>query len=321
MSRFHIFNHHSLPFDSSSQAVNAIPDFLKMCLMAKRLGFDTILLDETQDTSWFRIELAEGYFFQDWYNSRGKNEDAIRAFRSIATKSPLFTLDDLGEVLAFFEVKEATSRIDYSTLRAAAWFEGPISSFPTREPWNRTPIAVIIKRMDEDGELSQCSRDIPNWHSLSAIAGMEEALQKERVAAIRSGGDIWAERHSLFPLLEFCGESASQIQSGLHTSTIVHQVRESLRYLNLFMERWRSNEIESYTHDALRSIGMPHRVSGESASVRADPHKRSAREFWLSSGEKVFFENHVKLSSGFRIHFHPDPVARSIHVGHVGRHL
>lgn len=323
MSRIQVFNHHSLPYDDQSQAERAVPDFLKLCLVAKRLGFDVILLDETQDSSWFRIELAPGYFFQDWYKNVGRQgvyREELRAFQAVVTKTPLFAAEDIDKGLALFEVREATSQIDYSTLRAAAWFDAPISSFSTRAPWDQNPVAVVVSTLDEDGE-HQTSRDITNWHSLSVIAEMEESLRKERDAAIRSGGDMWEKKAQFFPLLTFCGETVSQIQTGLYTQTVLNQVRESLHFLNRFAEKWQSGEIVQYTHEALRKLGMPHQVSGEKETVRKDPRLRNAREFWLESGEKVFFENHIKLSAGFRIHFYPDPAKRCIHVGYIGRHL
>lgn|GEM_PF-695545 len=323
MSRIQVFNHHSLPFDSSSQADEAVPDFLKLCVMTKRLGFDTILIDVTQDKNWFRVELAPRYFFQDWYNKTGKrgtNRDILRAFLAIATRTPLFTSEDLYERLALFEVKEATSQIEYSTLRAAAWYQSPVSSFPTRAPWNQNPVIVTVTVLDEDGE-HRNDQGIVNWHSSSVIKKMEGALRKERDRAIRTGSEIWASRSLLFHLLEFCGECACQIQHGLSEQTILDQVRESLRFINLFVEKWRSGEIIQYSHDALRSVGLPHKVSGESAPVRNDPRLRASREFWLPSGKKAFFESHVKLSSGFRIHFYPEPETRCVYIGYIGRHL
>lgn len=216
-------------------------------------------------------------------------------------------------------MREATSKIEYSTLRAAVWFETPISGFSTRAPWNQTPVAVIITAIDEDGE-HEYKQDVVNWHSLAVIEEMEDALRNERDAAIRSGGDIWSKRDTLFPLLTFCGESASQLQN-LHTRTILDQARESLCILNRFVEKWSSGEMEYYTHDALRSIGMAHKVSGESDTVQNNPRMRKAREFWLKSGKKVFFENHIKLAAGFRIYFYPEPETRCIHIGYIGRHL
>ena len=323
MSRIQVFNHHSLPFDSSSRADEAVPDFLKLCVMAKRLGFDTILLEETQDTSWFRVELAPRYFFQDWYNKmakQGADRENARAFLAIATKTPLFTPEDHDKGLALFEVKEATSQVEYSTLRAAAWYQSPISSLPTRAPWNQNPVMVTVTVLDEDGE-HRNDQDIVNWHASSVIEQMEEALRKERDRAIRTGCEIWESRSILFPLLEFCGECAYQIQNGLSEQTILDQVRESLHFINLFAEKWQSGEIVQYSHDALRSVGLPHKVSGESPPVRNDPNLRAYREFWLPSGKQAFFESHVKLSSGFRIHFYPESETRCVYIGYVGRHL
>jgi hypothetical protein len=179
---------------------------------------------------------------------------------------------------------------------------------------------VTVTTMDEEGE-HQTERGITNWYALSVIEGMAEALRNERDASIRSGGDMWERRAGLFPLLIFCGDAVSQLQTGLHTQTIVNQVCESLHFLNMFVEKWQSGEINQYTHDALRTLGMPHEVSGEKEDVRNNPRLRNAREFWLESGEKEFFENHVKLSSGFRIHFYPDSRQRCIHVGYIGPHL
>jgi hypothetical protein len=233
VSHIQIFNHHSLPYDAASQANEAVPGFLKLCLMAKRLGFDTILLDETQDPSWFRIKLAPGYFFQDWFNNVGRhgvNREALSAFRTIATKTPLFDPEDIDNGLALFEVRETTSQIEYSTLRAAVWLEAPISSFPTRAPWTQNPIAVTVTTMDESGE-HQAYRGITNWHSISVIEEMAEILRNERDASIRSGYDIWERKDTLFPRLTFCGDAISQLQTGLHAQVIVEQVRESLHFL------------------------------------------------------------------------------------------
>jgi len=40
-----VFNHHSLPFAAPSDADNAIPDFLKVCIKSQNMGFATIIVD------------------------------------------------------------------------------------------------------------------------------------------------------------------------------------------------------------------------------------------------------------------------------------
>jgi hypothetical protein len=65
-----VFNHHSLPFATVNDADNAIPDFFKVCIRSQNVGLATIIVDGIVDRNWFRLELAEGYFWQDWH---GKN--------------------------------------------------------------------------------------------------------------------------------------------------------------------------------------------------------------------------------------------------------
>ena len=67
MTTYMVFNHHCFPFDSQEKAEDALPDFLKLCLRAQNIGLDTILMDDSVDKTWFRLELSSGYFWQDWY--------------------------------------------------------------------------------------------------------------------------------------------------------------------------------------------------------------------------------------------------------------
>jgi hypothetical protein len=135
-----VFNHHSLPFDHCDNAKTALPDFLKLCIKAKNEGLKFILVDQSVDSSWFRLELAPGYFWQDWYeqHKNGEHRDFIRVFRSIATQSPFFSIDDINNEVDLFDVS-LNDCFDYTAIRAAAWHEAPLTSFATGVPWNSTP--------------------------------------------------------------------------------------------------------------------------------------------------------------------------------------
>ncbi len=91
--------------------------------------------------------------------------------------------------------------------------------------------------------------------------------------------------------------------------------------LNYFAEKWQSGNYSFYSSENLRESGMPYRVSSESSSVRDNPTLRKLREFYLPSGIRCFFEEHVKLSNGFRIHFYPNDDNKKIYVGYIGPHL
>jgi hypothetical protein len=62
-------------------------------------------------------------------------------------------------------------------------------------------------------------------------------------------------------------------------------------------------------------------VSGESKNVKNNPKLKKERIFFLPNGTKQFFEKHIKLSGGFRLHFYPDETQKKIYIGYVGPHL
>ena len=165
-----VFNHHSLPFDSQETADDALPDFLKLCLAAQNIGLDTILVDESIDKGWFRLELATRYFWQDWHNKIQSGEekaakDQVQAFRSIATRQPFFSTKDIENDVDLFEVS-LDGDASFSALRAAAWHEAPLASFPTRSPWLDSPLSVTMEELDQAGDIRQRSLDLMNLFSL-----------------------------------------------------------------------------------------------------------------------------------------------------------
>jgi len=317
---FFIFNNCSLPFDSRDAAIAAIGDFLRMCLKANVLGFKTIRVVQDLDPKWYRVQLAPGYFFQDWQGTPGVDRDLWRAFLSISTKTPLVDFSEGQSELALIDVQESTLDHACSALVAAVWLQVPVSSFPSRPPWNHSPIAVKVRRLN-DGNLNETDEGVVNWYSLAVLQSLEPELIRKRAESIRQGNQLWLLRRELFPCLEFCGQTPAQIQTDLTHSTLVHQVTEALQFLNLFAERWRDGVVPHFSIELLRSIGLPHAVSRESQSVHDDPDLRHHREFFLNSGHRILFEHHVKLALGWRLHFYAEESTRTIHVGYIGSHL
>ncbi len=318
-----IFNHHSLPYESAEQAKKAVPEFLHICIRANRLGFPVILMDQNIDENWFRIELAPSYYWQDWYNETGKQDnlrDQVRAFRSIATRKPLFAASDIGSDLELFDVREYNSNRTFSALRAAAWYNYPLSSFPTRSPWNQSPVSVIIETL-RDHHLLQQPHNLINFHSLSVLFSVESQLLQARNAAIQTGRELWDQRKINYPLLEFCGKAPAQLQNWTYSAPIFDQIKHGLDILQKFTEQWQDDNIKYYSHITLKSMGLSQDVSGESDSVNNHNVKRNERMFYLTSGHKEYFENHIKLSHGYRIHFFPDSKTKIIHIGYIGTHL
>jgi hypothetical protein len=317
-----IFNHHCLPFQSIDSADDSIPEFLKICIKCKNIGLNTILLDFSIDASWFRLELLKGYFWQDWYNKYNDevNKDLCRAFRSIQTTQPFFSMDDFNNDIDLFEV-EYQSSTQYEALKAACWNDAPIASFPTALIWKDSPLQVSIRKLNKNGDLNEEQDKIRNFHSLAIYEAIETTLLSERNELLKKATDLYNQWGFLFPNLQYCGKVQEQLIHWSHKDSILSQVVESLTILNSFSERWKDGNIVYYSHEKLNEIGLNHQVSGESDSVRNNITLRKQREYYLPDGVKRFFENHIKLTNGYRIHFYPDSDTKTIFIGYIGKHL
>lgn len=324
MNRTVVFNHHSLPFDSIEDADYYAIEFLKICLSAQRFGKLVILMDAAVDSSWFRIKLSKNYFWQDWYN-KYKNDvskkDQIRAFRSVSTRQPLLSIDDIKLGADLFNVYLNNGSGPFEALEAAEWNEAPLISYPTRVPWTQTPIHAILVTLGENGNLDRSEINIINLYSYEVYKDIEKKLLVRLNEAVNSGKDLFKNSKILFPYLSFCGNSNEQLQYWSGSLTILRQVKESLIALNDFTDDLQQRKRINYTHHMLVDYGMSHSVSGESDSVKQNKKLRSYREFYLPNGKKELFENHVKLSKGYRIHFFVDFENNVLHIGHIGPHL
>lgn len=321
-----VFNHHSLPFISADDIHQEIVNFLKICLGAQRIGFSVILVDESIDRTWFRLELARGYFWKNWHDQHVNEpqcKDIIRAFRRIATQQPLFTDKetdkDTEEHIELFDVCLPNTQESLSALRAAAWNESPLLSFPTRFPWTASPVTVIVEQLSQFGEVVNATKELCNLHSFEQFEKEKVGLQEKLSKRIRSGKELLEQAKQLYPRLCFCGKSEEQLRNWTYSINFLQQVKDALAIFNTFAECCDDGKIAGYSHDTLRQLGLQHEVSSESSTVREK--FRQTREFYLPSGEKMFFGDHVKFKQGIRMHFFVDQNKHVVFIGYIGKHL
>lgn len=324
MSHPLVFNHHSLPLNSADDIHPAVSEFLKISLRVHRIGFTVILVDETIDKAWFRLELLQGYFWKDWHDQQSNNpqtKDLIRTFRRIATQQPLFSRQDHADNVELFDVRLPETEENVPALKAAAWHESPLLSFPTRPPWTASPIPVFIEKMSDDGEIVNSTDELRNLYSIEQFEKEKQELQEKVQRQIRSGKELLEQSQTVYPYLCFCDKSQEQLRTWLYPVNLLEQVKNALNVLNTFAEYWRDGRIAGYTHDELHRLGLKNNVSGESESVRNNPKLKRAREFYLPTGEKAFFEYHVKFPRGIRMHFFVPPENHTVFIGYIGQHL
>jgi hypothetical protein len=314
MSSWLVFNHHSLPFEDRYRAIHAVPIFIQICLQARNKGLSTILMEEQQGQNWFHIALAEGYFWRDWHKQHKSIEkDQIQAFLQIATSNyPL-----IDDTLEFLQVTiEWNGKVEYSALGAAAYYRSPLVSFPTKHPWNSSPIPVTTHLKGEKTEVR-----LQNLYQLEGIEKILDALQKENDSFLFSIKDLIQNINKLYPHIIFCDTMMQCLKKWSYPETIFTQTKEILRLLDSFVEKWKTDDALFYSEKAIRDFGLNHEVSGESDTVKNNPKLKNMRTFYLPDGRKLFFEQHIKLTNGFRLYFYPDMAQKLIYIGYVGPHL
>jgi hypothetical protein len=299
-----------------------ILDFLRIAINMQNIGKNTVLLDESIDSNWFRLELFRGYTWQDWYN-KSKNisdrKDLIRAFRAIKTRQPFFLRDE--NECGFDLIDVCFRGVSLLSLSAAVWYKAPVVSFPSRSPWGETPLCVDVHSLTDQCVIEESCEYVDNVYSIDVFSNIKNKLKKDAEYLIKSGSDVFRNKEILFPFVMFCGKSESQLMQWSHSLIVLGEVKSGLLVLNDFIEKWRANTILYYSHDVLRALGLKHKVSGESDTVMNSPLLRKYREFWLPDGRRKCFEYHIKFSSGYRLHFYPDIDTRTIYVGYIGVHL
>lgn len=324
MSHPLVFNHHSLPLNSAEDIHPAVHEFLKLCLSTQRIGFTVILVDETVDKTWFRLELIQGYFWKDWHDQHvndPQTKDLIRTFRRIATQQPLFSNQDHTDDVELFDACLLKTEENLPALKAAAWHESPLLSFPTRPPWTSSPIVVLVEKLSDDGEIVNSTDELRNLYSIEQFEKEKPELQEKVQRRIRSGRELLEQSQTFYPRLCFCGKSQEQLRAWPYPISLLEQVKDALSVLNTFAENWRDGRVAGYTHGELHRFGLKNKVSGESESVRKNPKLKKEREFYLPTGEKILFENHVKFPHGIRMHFFIQPESHTVFIGYIGSHL
>ena len=317
-----VFNHHCLPCISVEDAKRYVPEFLRICLKAQTLGLGTILVEEGLDVKWYRLELAPGYFFQNWSEaSREQDREYWRTFLRIATAQPFFSSDEIGTDLALFDVLSPEGQTPLAALRAARWFDSPLIGFPTRSPWDSSPVCGIVHSISEDAEDFRSEEMFVNLVSMGILDAEAPRLRAERLDGVKRASALWERRQELFPHLDLCGKLQGQLCGWSHPMEVLDQSKAALDAMERLCLDWQSGSLNDYSHEALVARDVGRKVSGETPSHGQDPRARAQRMFFTSQGEKRYFEDHVKLSRGFRMHFWPDPEHCCIHVGYLGPHL
>ncbi len=136
-----------------------------------------------------------------------------------------------------------------------------------------------------------------------------EWLQKRDQVLPRDGSELWIDRSSFFPNLDFCESVEVQLKSLGANDPRFKSILRGLIDLERYCESWKSGGFD---------IHQLANASGESESTLST--YSDERTFRCPDGEYRLFEWHLKRGD-MRIHFFDFPGERQILVGYAGCHL
>jgi hypothetical protein len=164
-------------------------------------------------------------------------------------------------------------------LLAAVLLNAIAVSWASHETWKTPLLAAQFHRLSSDGDVAQNEVDIRHASRPEHWAHHRAWVEQEQMASVTTGEELWTKSPELFPHLEFCGRSETQIRELTGNEKHFTWVVRCLTLANLQCSRW--------TVGAFPHFLLPGPATGESISVHNNPELRDLRVFRMLSGKWV----------------------------------
>jgi len=267
-----------------------------------RLG---IIFTLRMSESFHAVELTAGYPIATWMTDQSVDRDDRVRFVRFATSSPYIDGDleetTFGDCIAKgFGSCLINRSIAISCASDAAW------SMPV--------ISVRVRRLSEDGTMSEIDETVRNASEFKHWADHADWIRSEIAIEIQSGADLIARAHELVPNLRFGRSAVPQISALTGTERYFQWLLKSLLLADAEVSGWDGG---MFPHNRL-----PGPATGESGPVRNSARLRDMRNFATDDGRTEFMEYHMKnLSENRRVHYLFEPSRRMMVIGYFGEHL
>ena len=317
MIEYFVLNAASIPFPTQEMADEELPKFFKLLQDAFKESIQGILVSGELEHKWFEIMVAPDIPFHSWL--KGKDEAYRRRLKSFVSKSqyPIIKPEDNGLLYRFeysnFYLADAQETDARSP--GAAFLLGQLSlSWTSHDRWCVNPIRLIHIELRGEVETEE-EVSVENCFDWDGWTGFKERIQQERTDSLRQSGELWAERETRYPHLEFCGAAVKQVKNLRVNQTVFRQFTDVLDKLNRYCEGDHNFSMNSIRDET----GFV--ISDESDTVKQVRQLRRGREHRVGD-IKVFFGWHIKsFSAAIRLHFYPQTEEKKIYIGYFGKHL
>ncbi len=303
MVSFSVFNELSLPLEQH-KAHTIFIDFFKILAELKRYGLGTIRMND----DFKNYNILTGVTFQRFLGQQQDRDFKTKLISFIANtvikiETPIVKKEEQEQlnILNGCEYFYNDQPTDGGLACADIWNTIAVS-FSTENQWNCTKIRLTKNILKSNGSIEENLIPVKHASSCSHLKNHQDFfsdIEQENKLNITQD-NFWNNKKINFPVkIEFCPEVKSQIKK-LDKVTF-QQAISILR------------DVETQ-----RKLITDFNYTGESKTVHTNPKLKEMRMFTIS-GDKVFFENHIKsLPNAYRIYFLEQN--GKIHIGYIGKH-
>ncbi len=269
------------------------------------------------------LKLAHDYPLAKWRNDKSVAREEQLFFRRLTLKHPILVEHADKEDVALVMDCRWRGKPDKPAigLQAALLLNTLAISIPSSLDWNTAYVEVVVRELDTDGKwLPERTEHVCHAGARKHLKELASWITQRRKAekdlelqSIQTSAELWEQRRTLYPSLEFCAVVQGQLEKHKTSKENLKTIRLRLLYLEQYSQVW--------SKGAFDNSHLSGNASPESEATLQHPKYGSLREFDCPDGQKRQFSWHLKMHDGWRIHFYPDAERQVIIVGYIGPHL
>lgn len=307
MTTFLVFNDICLRrvVESVAVAKGCLEEFSEVLVDRRIKGRKILVVPEL----FLQLQVAAGYSIGRWIaNSKWADPEKRVRIKTLIDRSSRYSECIPTEEIDGQDVEYRCSGEIAKGLFVAHSIEGLALSLKSSEQWD-VPSVNVEKSWIQGDEIESRVFHVPHCCRIAHVEANLEWLDHRRDASPLSGAELWQERSSVFPDLDFCESVEAQVATLGANDPSLRAIIRGLFDLQRYCEVWESGGFD---------IHLLANASGESQPTLNMYSEE--RTFRCPDGQYRLFEWHIKKGAT-RIHFVDFPEQKRLLVGYAGKHL